>query len=212
MVKWLLPREAQFFTHLSKISQTVSAAAQHYGNLQNAQGPMEFATIAASLRQLEHDADSFAHLLYEELDKTFVTPIDREDLHELTHALDEIVDLMESSGNQIVLYKLPELSPAMRDLARIGKTAALHVAQAVPLLERMDKKNVAELQQLVIQVNSLENEGDRVFRSAMEQLFSHRVDYVDLVRQKMILEIMEAGVDASEDVMDVLRSVVVKNG
>jgi uncharacterized protein Yka (UPF0111/DUF47 family) len=210
VVKWLLPRENRFFVYLDNISKGVSEASDLWAEFRTAKGPEDFKKIAEALRRKEHDTDELAHLLYEELDKTFVTPIDREDLHALTSALDDVIDLMEASAGQIVLYKLPRMTDPMKELIRVGQESAKEICKCIPLLQDLGK--VDEIQVHVIRVNSLENEGDKIYRKALEHLFDTCVDPIELVREKEILDALESSIDATEDVMDLIRSVVVKNG
>jgi uncharacterized protein len=209
-VKWLLPRENRFFIYLESIAKNVITAADIFAEFRTAKGPEDFKRIAESLRRLEHETDELAHVLYEELDKTFVTPIDREDLHALTAALDDVMDLIESSAGQIVLYKLPKLTDPMRELVRIGQESAHEVAKCISVLQDVNKLD--EIQVHVIHTNSLENEADKIYRKALEKLFDTTIDPIELVREKEILDALEETIDACEDVMDLIRSVVVKNG
>ena len=210
LVKFLLPRENRFFIYLDNISNSVSEASDIFAEFLTAKGAEDFKKIAETLRRKEHDTDELAHLLYEELDKTFVTPIDREDLHSLTSALDEVIDLMEASAGQIVLYKLPAMTEPMKELVRISQESTKEICKCVPLLQDMGK--IEEIQLHVIRVNSLENEGDKIYRKALEHLFDTTIDPIELIREKMILDSIESSIDATEDVMDLIRSVVVKNG
>lgn len=210
IVKWFLPRENRFFTYLDSISRGVTAGADIFAQLKTASGRADYEKIAESLHHKEEETDNFAHLLYEELDKTFVTPIDREDLHHITSALDDILDIMEACAAQIVLYKLENLTEPMKDLVGKVQEASKEVSLCVGLLSNMDKLD--EIQLHVIRVNSLENEGDKVYRKAMASLFENETDPIELIREKEILDSLESCIDACEDVMDIVRSVVVKNG
>jgi predicted phosphate transport protein (TIGR00153 family) len=210
MVKWLLPRENRFFVYLSSIAKNVDASADVFATFRDAKGPEDFKKIALEMRRREHDTDELAHLLYEELDKTFVTPIDREDLHALTSALDDVLDLMETCAGKIVLFKLPKMTEPMRELVRIGQASAHEVSACISLLQNIDKADDIQVQ--VIRVNSLENEGDEIYRKALEHLFDTMIDPIELIREKEILDSLETQIDACEDVMDLIRSIVVKNG
>ncbi|MCY3023917.1 MAG: DUF47 family protein [Planctomycetota bacterium] len=210
MVKWLLPRENRFFVYLNSIANNVEAASDIYAELRAAKGIDDFQRISAALRRKEHETDELCHLMYGELDKTFITPIDREDLHALTSALDEVLDVMDRCAAEIVLYKLQQVTEPMRELARVAQEAAHEIAKCVAVLPNLS--NVDEIQVHVIHVNSLENEGDKIYRKGVESLFDTMIDPIELIRQKEILNGMEDGIDACEDVMDVIRSVVVKNG
>jgi uncharacterized protein len=211
VVKWLLPREDRFFLYLNSIAENVAGAADILGELRVSKGPEDFKRICAALRQKEHEADELAHHLYRELDKTFVTPIDREDLHALTSVLDDVIDQLERSSTQIVLYKLPQLSEPMREMIRIAQDAANGVTACIMLLSHLDSRS-DEIQVHVIRVNSLENEGDKVYRQALEKLFDTMIDPIELFRQKEILDALEGAINSCEDVTDLIRSVVVKNG
>lgn len=210
IVKWLLPQENRFFLYLNSMGANVQAAADIFAGFRMAKGMDDFQKISAALRQKEHETDEIAHLLYGELDKTFITPIDREDLHALTSALDEVIDVMDRCAAEVVLYKLERVTEPMRELARVLQEASHDIAQCVTLLPNLS--NVDEIQVHVIHVNSLENEGDRIYRKGVEALFDTMVDPIELIRQKEVLNAMENAIDACEDVTDVIRSVVVKNG
>jgi predicted phosphate transport protein (TIGR00153 family) len=210
IVQWFLPRENRFFTYLNSIAKHVSEGADIFAALRDAKDRADFSKIADALHQTEHDADEIAHVLYEELDKTFVTPIDREDLHHITGALDDVLDIMEACSSQIVLYKLEKLTDPMKELIGKARDASHEVSQCIALLQDLSK--LEKIQLHVIKVNSLENEGDRIYRRAMAQLFENTIDPVELIREKEILDSLEECVDACEDVMDIIRSVVVKNG
>jgi uncharacterized protein Yka (UPF0111/DUF47 family) len=210
MVKWLLPRENRFLVYLDSMAKNVAAAAEIYFEIRGAKSRDDFCRISEALRRKEHETDELAHLLFEELDKTFVTPIDREDLHALASALDEVMDYIDRCAAQIVLYKLEQLTPAMQEQVRITRDAAQVIAQCVALLQNIHKAEGIKLH--IIHVNSLENEGDKVYRRALGQLFESKIDAIELFREKEILDAMEETIDACEDVMDLIRSVVAKNG
>jgi uncharacterized protein len=211
IVKWLLPREDRFFLYLNSIAGIVGEAADIFGEFRTAQGPEDFKRIADRLRRKEHEADELAHVLYRELDKTFVTPIDREDLHALTAVLDDVIDNLERCASQIVLYKVPQLSEQMREMARVAQEAARGVTACMLLLQHLGTR-ADEIQVVIIRVNSLENEADKIYRQALEKLFDTMVDPIELFRQKEILDATEEAINCCEDVTDLIRSVVVKNG
>ncbi len=210
IVKWLLPRENRFFTYLESIAKNVQLGADVFAELRDAKDPEGFKQIAERLRRIEHEGDEIAHLLYEELDKTFVTPIDREDLHALTSTLDDVLDIFEACAGRIVIYRLPKFTDPMRELVRIAREAAHAVARCISLLRDIGK--IDEIQVHVVHVNALENEGDKIYRNALEKLFAEQKDPIELIREKEVLDALEESIDACEDVMDLVRSVVVKNG
>src|SRR6185312_1147407 len=147
---------------------------------------------------------------YHEIDRTFVTPIDREDLAHLAKALDNVVDSMEHTAAFASLFRFTALTEPMRELVRITVSAANEVAVAARQLRKfVDPESVKGP---TIAVHLLENEADAVYRKATADLFSNGIEAIELVRQKDMLFSLEEGVDQCEDAMDVIRSVMVKNG
>ncbi|MEI6234496.1 MAG: DUF47 family protein [Planctomycetota bacterium] len=209
-IKWLLPRENRFFMYLETIANSAASAADVFNTFRTAEGREEFKKIAKILRAKEAETDALAHTLYEELDKTFVAPIDREDLHALTHALDDILDNMDSAAEQIYLFKLPGLTDSMREMIRIQCEAVHEVVKCVHELPDLGKYD--QIRVHIIHVNALENEGDKVYRKALEALFDNMIDPIELIRQKEILDALESAIDSCEHLVNLIRSVVVKNG
>jgi predicted phosphate transport protein (TIGR00153 family) len=211
LVGFFLPRENKFFTYLESIAKTVVTGAAVFGELRTAKGREEFVRISERMRQIEHEGDELAHLLYEELDKTFVTPLDREDLHRLCSELDSILDAAESCAARIVVYHLPALTDPMREQIRIYGEAVNAVSRCVALLSNLSKSDAINLE--IVHVNTLENEADTIYRAELARIFANPPkDTIEFIREKELLDALEDAVDATEDVMDTLRSVVVKNG
>jgi uncharacterized protein len=213
LVSWLLPRENRFFVFLDSMASKMVEAAKVLSELRSipeGQEEARFKDIAERLREREHEADEVAHLLYEELDRNFVTPLDREDLHALTSTLDSVVDVIESTAVRMSIYGLPRLSPPMKELIRLIEESTTEVAKSIHLLQDLSKLD--EIQVHIVHVNSLENEGDRIYRAEMARLFREVKDPIALIREKEVLNQLERAIDTCEDVMDLIRSVVVKNG
>ena len=209
-VRFLLPRQVQFFTLLEEIAEKISASAHIFGELESASTSDQLVAIATRLKPLETEADHLCHRLYHELDRTSVTPIDQEDIAALTSALDNVIDEMEHTAAFAALYRFDRLTDPMRNLVRINVEAAVELAKSVSSLRNFgDPKSI---RQVTINVHSLENAADSIFREAIAELFTADLMTTDLIRQKDMLECLENGVDRCEDAMDVIRSVVVKNG
>jgi uncharacterized protein len=209
LIRLLLPRQTQFFDLLTELARKLDDTSVAYSKFVSA-SPSQFKEIASELRRLEHQADDIAHRLYIELDKTFVTPIDREDLVHLTSKVDNIIDAIEHCAAFIVIYNTPELTPAMKKLVEVTREAVKEVVAAVSKLK--DFRKPETLGPHLVHVNTLENEADVVYRVALEQIFSRPQEAVELVRQRDLLNAMEMCVDSCEDVMDAIQSVAVKNG
>jgi predicted phosphate transport protein (TIGR00153 family) len=210
LVRFVLPRQDFFFKLLDELSGKITLAAAVFGELAEARGHDQFASIAGRMKPIETDADQVCHRVYEELDRTFVTPIDREDLAALTKALDDVVDAMEHSAAFALLFRFETLSDPMRQMVKITVRATEELSHAVANLRHFNKPD--SIRGPTVAVHTLENEADLVYRRAVESLFANGYDPRELVRQKDMLFSLEIGVDECEDAMDVIRSVVVKNG
>jgi len=210
LVRFLLPRQDIFFSQLEQIAAKMIVAADVFTELSTASSHAQIAAIAGRLKPIETEADHLCHKVYEELDRTFVTPIDREDLAHLTSSLDDVIDDMEHSAAFASLYRFEGLTEPMRQLVRITRRTVAELEKAIGSLRRFsDPESIREP---TVAVHTLENEADAVYRQAIEALFADSIDARELVRQKDMLISLENGVDRCEDLMDAIRSVIVKNG
>ena len=210
LVRLLLPRQDRFFNLLEQLADNIDATAAVFADLGTAEGHPQIAAVATKLKPIESQADGVCQQIYQEIDRTFVTPIDREDIARLTKVLDNVVDGMEHTAAFAALFRFDRLTDPMRELVRITVAAAGEIARAARQLRKFADPDSVKGPTLAI--HTLENEADTVYRRAIEHLFSNGTSPVELVRQKDMLFSMEAGVDQCEDAMDVIRSVVVKNG
>lgn len=210
LVRFLLPRQDVFFKLLEEIAAKMETSATVFGELANVSGLEKFAAIAGQLKPLETEADHLCHQLYEQLDRTFVTPIDREDLAHLTKALDDVIDGMEHSAAFVALFRFDVLTEPMQQMVRITTRTVSQLRQAVGCLRDFGHPEL--IHGPTVAVHTLENEADSVYRGAIQALFGGNIEARELVRQKDMLFSLEMGVDVCEDAMDVIRSVVVKNG
>ncbi|HEX4610978.1 MAG TPA: DUF47 family protein [Urbifossiella sp.] len=210
LVRLLLPRQDHFFRLFEEVAGKIGEAAAVFDGLRTVATHAGIEEIAARLRPIERDADDLCHRVYAEIDRTFVTPIDREDLTALTKALDDVVDGMEHTAAFAALFRLDRLTDPMQELVRITVAATAEIIRAVGHLRSF--ADPAVIREPTIAVHTLENEADVVYRRAIAALFADGLPATDLVRQKDMLFSLEAGVDQCEDAMDVIRSVVVKNG
>ena len=209
-VRFLLPRSDQFFTMLEELAGKIDAAATVFTEMETATGLDRIEAVAARLKPIENEADDVCQRLYEAIDRTFVTPIDREDLARLTKVLDNIVDGMEHTAAFAALYRFSALTDPMRHLVRLTVACARELAGAARRLRQFADPD--SVKGATIAVHNLENEADAVYRKAIAALFDNGVPPVELVRQKDMLFSLEEGVDQCDDAMDAIRSVVVKNG
>lgn len=210
ILRLLMPRQDRFFVLLDELAVRINASAAVFAELSDAAGADRIEAIAARLKPIETEADTACHKIYAELDKTFVTPIDREDLAALAKSLDNVIDGMEHTAAFASLFRFTTLTEPMKQLVRITVDASNEIAGAVSRLRKFgDPESIREP---TVKVHTLENEADGVYRRAIAALFANGMDPTELVRQKDMLFSLEEGVDQCEDAMDVIRSVVVKNG
>ena len=210
LVRLVLPRQDLFFTLLEGLAAKMTVAAAVFGELAHASDREQLALISARLKPIETQADHLCHQLYDQLDRSFVTPIDREELAQLTSALDDVIDSMEHSAAFATLYRFTALTEPMCQLIRITTEAVAALAQAVGNLRKFHQPE--SIRETTVAVHTLENEADSVYRAAIAALFSDGIEPRELIRQKDMLFCLEDGVDQCEDAMDVIRSVLVKNG
>ncbi|WP_439627312.1 DUF47 domain-containing protein [Gemmata sp.] len=210
LVRFLIPRQTQFFDLLEELADKIEAGAAVFAELEGATGRDRIEAVATRLKPIETEADGVCQRLYMEIDRTFVTPIDREDLARLTKVLDNVVDGMEHTAAFAALFRFDALTDPMNHLVRIMVACAREVARAARGLRKFADPDSVRGPTLAL--HALENEADAVYRRAIAALFDGNTPPVELVRQKDMLFGLEEGVDQCEDAMDLIRSVVVKNG
>lgn len=161
---------------------------------------------AAGLKQIEHQGDLVTHEIFEKLNRTFITPLEREDIHDLGSGLDDVLDAVEGVGSRLVLFKVRQMTPEALKLARIMVQCGAQIEQATAHLK--DFKN---LMAFTIELNRLENEADQISRQVVADLFSGAHDPIDVMRWKEIYGRLESAADMSEDVANTIEAIVLKN-
>jgi len=161
---------------------------------------------ARQLKDLERRADLVTHEIFERLNRTFITPLEREDIHQLASNLDDVLDAVEAIGSRIVLFKVGKPSPEALRMATILTECASQIEKAVDSL-----KNMNNLMSFTVEINRLENEADAISRQVTAELFSGRHDLLDVLRWKEIFGRLEGAADKCEDVANAIESIVVKS-
>jgi predicted phosphate transport protein (TIGR00153 family) len=199
-----VPRDEGFFELFVRQAKNVEAGALVLSDLISAFDDVH--AKADELRRLEHAGDDMTHEVMRRLNTVFVTPIDHEDIHELTSTLDDVLDHMEAAADLFVLHKIDEPLPQMKVQADVLVHATRTLREALEQLPRYK-----ELPPYWIEVDRLENEGDRVYRQAIADLFegSHRA--LDVLKWRDIIDELEAAIDRTEDVSDVLEGIALKH-
>lgn len=163
---------------------------------------------AKQIKKIEHDGDTITHNIIKKLDQTFITPIDREDIHQLASAIDDVLDLIEAVADRIVIFKIQKSTPAAQKMAEILEKSTEEIAKGIAALENMSSEIIDKY---CVEVDRLENEADRASRDAIAGLFENEKNPIEVIKWKEIYEFLEDATDCCEDVADILESVVLKH-
>src|SRR3989441_5142413 len=197
----LVPQERRFYTLVKRQGELVNESLEQLRN-----GMLEGQSRHPRLRELEHECDDITHEIYKLINQTFVTPFEREDIYELASSLDDVVDLAEEVSDKIDLYRVKEITSSARRMAEVLAKAGKEVEQAVADLEGFRNLTPHRLA-----IHSLENEGDRITREALAQLFTDGASPSDLVKWKDLYDLLETTMDQCEHVANVLEATSIKN-
>ena len=200
----LIPREEKFFDDFIALAVEIRRGASVLQEMLAPEQPIW--DKADEIKEVEHKCDFLTHEIIQRLHRTFVTPLDREDIHALARSLDDVMDAIDASATIVRLYHIAEVRDDARELARIIMASAEQVVKAIKALER--RKGVAEP---AVEINRLENEADRAHQAALRRLFEEERDPIIIIKWKEILDFLEDATDRCEDVANVLEGVVVKH-
>ncbi|HEX2056231.1 MAG TPA: DUF47 family protein [Nitrospiraceae bacterium] len=201
----LIPREEAFFDLFKQAAHNMIAGSRLLKDMmEDFRDPVQ---QAKRIKEVEHIGDGLTHDIVRKLNQTFITPIDREDIHDLASALDDILDVVEDIADRFVLYKITRPTEQAVALADILHQSAVEVGATVDLLG----KPHSDVNECSVRVNSLENEADRVSRDAISQLFDKETDPIAVIKWKEIYENFEAGTDRCEDVANILERIALKH-
>ncbi|HEX2122685.1 MAG TPA: DUF47 family protein [Thermoanaerobaculia bacterium] len=200
-----IPHEEKFYEDFKKMADLLRHGARLLEQMIATDPPM--ADKAHEIKEVEHQCDFLTHAIIQRLNKTFVTPIDREDIHELARTLDDVMDAIDNAAALIPLYRIDKIRGGARELTRVILQQTDELRAAVEALE--NKKGVLER---AVEINRLENEADRIHKQALGQLFDEEKDPIVVMKWKEIYDVLEEATDACEDVANLLENVVVKHG
>lgn len=204
----LLPRNEKFFERFEELADKIMTGASLFVEI--LQDGEIAATKVAGLKRMEQEADTITHRIYEKMHRSFITPLDREDIQTLANKLDSILDLTEGTAQRMVLYKITKVQPALLEMAKILEKAVAEVRQCV--YEVKDKNKGKDIVARCVTINTLENDGDSILRQAIASLFGEEKDPIEIIKWKEIYERLEEGIDMCEDVSNVIEGIVIKNG
>lgn len=203
----LLPKEGKFFDLFNEHAEFCVKGAKEMVALMTNFDDLEIRVHA--IEGIEKQADKVTHATLDALHKTFITPLDRDDIHQLITRMDDILDLMEDAAQTISLYDIKAITPEAKRLAELCLACTEKVKAAVALLHNMD--NSKEILAICKEIDRLESDADHVMRAAMSKLFREEPDVRNLIKLKAIYELLETVTDRCEDVANIIEGIIVEN-
>lgn len=201
----LLPREEQFFDLFVAVAQRNKEAAQHLRDLFEAPPDRRTPHVEA-IKRLEHEADQVTHEVVNRLDRTFITPLDREDIHALASDLDDVMDAMDGTARRSQIFRLGQSPAGVKLLAEVIQRMVGVLAEGVGRL-----KSGGDVMRFCIEAKRLEEEGDAIYHEALGKMFETERDAVEVIKWKEIYDTLELTLDQGEDVANVLESITLKH-
>ena len=201
----LIPREEKFYTDFQALADELKRGSRLLEEMVAPDKPVW--DKADEIKEVEHKCDFLTHEIIQRLNRTFVTPLDREDIHALARSLDDVMDAIDASATLVRLYRLSSVRQGARELAQIITACAREIHPALQALEQ-GKGLITH----AVEINRLENEADRIHAQAVSQLFDEERDPIMVMKWKETLDFLEAATDRCEDVANLLEGVMVKHG
>jgi predicted phosphate transport protein (TIGR00153 family) len=200
----LFPREARFFDLFEQQSQHILHAADLLHDLVH--NFTDARVKLHAIKEVEHQGDQITHEVVRRLNTTFITPLDREDIHALASRLDDVLDYIEAAAERLVVYRIKEPTAACRAMAQVIVEIARATDRAIRSLRAMDPG----FHEQAVEVNRLENSADNLLRDSLAELFEQQADPIEVIKWKEIYETMEIVTDRCEDVANVIEGIILK--
>lgn len=203
----LIPREEKFFDLFEELAEKIDEGARLFLDMLN--NYESFEPRLVKLKEIEHEADLITHRTYEKMHKTFLTPLDREDIYALVNKMDSILDMTEASAIRMSLYRIKQPAEELIEQAKLLTEATQRVKTIVHGLR--DMKNAPLILKNCVEINTIENAADSILRTTMARLFERETDPFELIKWKEIFERFEEALDVCEDVSNIVEGIVLKN-
>lgn len=203
----IIPREEKFFDHFRQAADLLMEGAIQFRKM-----IMDLENVemhAKKIREIEQNADKVTHHIIELLHKTFITPLDREEIHQLINSMDDIIDHIEAASERILLYKMTTVTPETMEMADICVKSCEDIRSIMNKLENL--KDAQDILKSCVEINSLENKADTLLRSSMAKLFESEPDIRVLLKTKEIYELLETVTDRCEDVANIIEGIVLEH-
>jgi|APGre2960657444_1045066.scaffolds.fasta_scaffold01074_6 uncharacterized protein Yka (UPF0111/DUF47 family) len=208
ILKIFLPRDRVFYQLFESVSSSLVIMGEKLKDVVNEPDFEKRGKLIKDLEDMEHTCDDFTHEIFTQLSKNFITPFDREDIHYLASALDDIADYIYASAKKINFYKVNPSDSGIQKMADIIAQACVAVNGAIVELRNM--KNMRKITDALVLINSIENQGDDIFDLSIERLFDTEHDAKELIKKREIYQVMEIVTDKCEDAANVIESIIVK--
>ncbi len=200
-----IPREEKFYDDFVAMAEQIRVGAKMLNEMFATDPPLM--GKAHEIKEVEHKCDFLTHELIQRLNKTFVTPIDREDIHNMARSLDDVMDAIDDAASLIPTYRIVKVRNGARELAAL---VLLQAEQLQPALGALEKRS--GVMDYAVEINRLENEADRIYQRSIGELFDEETDPIMVIKWKEIFGMLEHATDAAEDVANLLENIVVKHG
>lgn len=206
--KLFMPKNKIFYELFEDVASRVNEMGIKLKEMVNESDADKRASILSVIEDLEHKNDDATHLIFTELGRNFITPFDREDIHYLATALDDIADYIYASSKKISFYKVNPNDSGIQKLAELVLQGTSEISIAVKGLRNM--KNLREMTEAMVKVNSIENQADDVFDMSIEMLFNQENDFKEVIKKREIYQALETATDKCEDAANVIESIIIK--
>lgn len=205
----LVPKDAKFYPMFESSAENIIKAAVLLNNLMIVDEIAKRELLIKQIKDIENIGDDITHNIFEELNKTFITPFDREDINKLASSLDDVLDYINSSAQKIQLYKPKELPDEFAAMSELILRASRELYNAI--LEIKNLKHPHKIKEACVVINEIENQADDIYHNLISDMFEKETNAIELIKKKEIINSLEKAIDKAEDVSDVLKSIVVKN-
>lgn len=206
--KIFLPKDRIFYSLFENVAETVNKMGKLLQEMVNEPDEDKRAGLLGQIENMEHKNDDHTHTIFTELGRNFITPLDREDIHQLATALDDIADYIYASAKKINFYKINPNDTGIHKMAEMILQGTVEIKKAVNGLR--DMKNLREMTEALVKINSIENQADDVFDMSIEMLFNKENDFKEVIKKREIYQVMEIATDKCEDAANVIESIIIK--
>ena len=206
--KMFLPKDRIFYTLFENVADTVHKMGLTLQEMVYETDEDKRATILAHIENMEHKNDDATHTIFTELGRNFITPFDREDIHQLASSLDDIADYIYASAKKINFYKINPNDTGIHKMTELIVQGCVEIKTAVHGLR--DMRNLREMTEALIKINSIENQADDIFDMSIEMLFNNENDFKEVIKKREIYQVLEIATDKCEDAANVIESIIIK--